>query len=96
LAKATGIYGREFAACYDMHTGTAVLIGRCASIVATPAAASSTTISSLGLVASYAHTVSYTGTGILTQSEFGDTFTLSETATAPTTIAQGTAVLLFQ
>lgn len=97
LAKATGVYVREFAHCYDGHSGTPTDLGACASIVATPAAASSTTISTLGLKGTYAHTVSWTGTGILTGAAYGDSYTLSETTTAaPTTISQGTAVLLFQ
>ncbi len=95
LKVATGIYKREFAVCYDNHTGTPVSLGPCAAIVATPAAASSTNISALGLAGTYTHTVSWTGTGILTQAAYGDTYSLSETTAAPSTISQGTAVLLF-
>jgi hypothetical protein len=87
LFKHNGFYSREFKACYNNQ----VLIGACAYVI-NPTGSSATIT---GLSGTYTHEVSYTGTGILTATGFGDTYTIStNTTSAATSLAANTAQIL--
>ena len=86
LKTSGGAYAREFAACYIKGQ----LVGACAAVV-NPTSASAPLPS---LSRTYAHTAAVSGLGVI--SEFGDTGAVSATGpAAPSSLAAGTAVILF-
>jgi len=86
--KHNGFYSREFVQCYVNQTA----IGNCAYVL-NPPGGSTQTIT--GLQGTYAHQIAITGTGILTATGFGDTYTITyNSSAAPTSLTAGSAAIL--
>jgi hypothetical protein len=98
MKQSGGAFLQEFAQCYRGDSGAPVSIGPCGAVInASPA-----TVTMPATTQAYAHTATFTGNGIIKETQFGggDTGVLNVAGGAPPTaganIAANTAYLLTQ
>lgn len=98
MKQTGGAFLQEFTQCYRGDSGSPVSIGPCAAVINSSSAA----VTMPTTTQSYAHTATFTGIGIVKETQFGggDSGVLSVVGTAPpaagASIAANTAYLLTQ